>query len=209
MEVDGSSPRFCSQTPGKLYRRSPTVLAWRPWICSSVTTLTGASASTARSSVFEAATVMVSSDCTGARPICAYAFKTGAGAACTFCGFGLRLDCFCRSCEPPAPTASAVCAKPESEKPNANENIDAPKIKARECLAPSAITTPTCYLSWVWLAGAASKCSCLLATNFEMLTIPRISPLLVTWRHRGGQEPEGSVYIDCKLRQLDCVSIDL
>ena len=45
-----------------------------PWICSSVTTLTGASASIARSSVFDAATVMVSSDCTGAPPACARAF---------------------------------------------------------------------------------------------------------------------------------------
>ena len=51
-----------------------------PWICSSVTTLTGASASIARSSVFEAATVIVSSDCTGVLPICAIAFLTGAGA---------------------------------------------------------------------------------------------------------------------------------
>ena len=50
----------------------------RPWICSSVTTLTGASASIARSSVFEAATVIVSSDCTGAAPICARAFIAGA-----------------------------------------------------------------------------------------------------------------------------------
>ena len=33
----------------------------------------------ARSSVFDAATVMVSSDCTGVPPIWAYAFRTGAG----------------------------------------------------------------------------------------------------------------------------------
>ena len=59
-----------------------------PWICSSVTTLTGASASIARSSVFEAATVIVSSDCTGALPICAVAFMTGAGACCSLLRLG-------------------------------------------------------------------------------------------------------------------------
>jgi hypothetical protein len=83
-----------------------------PWIFSSVTTLTGASASMARSSVFEAATVIVSSDCTGTAPICARAFMTGAAAACCS-GFGfagLRRDCFCRSDEPLAEDVSAVCA---------------------------------------------------------------------------------------------------
>ena len=90
----------------------------RPWICSSVTTLTGASASMARSSVFEAATVMVSSDCTGVAPICARAFSTGAAAACASCRLrGLRLACFCfcRS-DAPAASAPAVCAKPASAK---------------------------------------------------------------------------------------------
>ena len=58
----------------------------RPWICSSVTTLTGASASIARSSVLVAATVMVSSDCTGVPPICARAFMPGAVACASCCG---------------------------------------------------------------------------------------------------------------------------
>lgn len=98
----------------------------------------------ARSSVFDAATVMVSSDCTGAPPICARAFSTGA-VACTCCGFaGVRLDCFffCRS-EPPAISVSADCAKPKSEKVSPIASTDAPKIKARVPLAPSTITTPT------------------------------------------------------------------
>jgi hypothetical protein len=135
------------------------VLAWRPWICSSVTTLTGASASMARSSVFEAATVMVSSDWTGVPPIWAYALRTGARSACaasTFFGFGLRLYCFCRSVGPLTPSVTAPCAKPASANPNDNENIDAPKIKARKRLAPSAITTPTLfYLFRARLAGVA------------------------------------------------------
>jgi hypothetical protein len=39
---------------------------------------------------------------------------------------------------------------------NANENADAPKTKARECLAPKAILPqPVVLSSWVWLAGAA------------------------------------------------------
>jgi hypothetical protein len=33
--------------------------------------------------------------------------------------------------------------------------------------------------------------------------------LLVTWRHLGGQERGGALYIDCKLRRLDCASVDL
>jgi hypothetical protein len=57
----------------------------------------------------------------------------------------LRLACFslCRSDEGPASSPFAVCAKPASEKTSALEIIDAPNIKAREHLAPSAITTPT------------------------------------------------------------------
>ena len=115
----------------------------RPWICSSVTTLTGASASIARSSVFVAATVMVSSDCTGVAPIWARAFsdrRRGSPRIQRFqFAFGL----------PPAIGRTAgmirvhVCAKPGPAKRNANESIDAPKIKARERLAPSAMTTPT------------------------------------------------------------------
>ena len=132
------------------------MLACRPWICSSVTTLTGASASIARSSVFEAATVIVSSDCTGAAPICARAFMTGAACA-SCCGLaGWRLDCFCFFCSAVRVTASAssACVNAAPDDINANENADAPKTKARECLSPESHTAPTCCsVSWVgWRA---------------------------------------------------------
>jgi hypothetical protein len=55
-----------------------------------------------------------------------------------------------------AASGSAACANAPVEDINANENTDAPKTKARECLTPKAITAPTCScISWVWLAGAA------------------------------------------------------
>ncbi|MDO8400425.1 MAG: hypothetical protein Q7T45_21635 [Bradyrhizobium sp.] len=105
---------------------------------------------------------------------------------------------------------AAAWAKPASAKPNDNENIDAPKIKARERPALSAIITPTLfYLLWARLAGAASECSCLLATNSRRGHPARISPSLVTGRRLHGQEKDCAVYIDCKLQQLDCGSIDL
>ncbi|MGY4318526.1 hypothetical protein ACVWW1_007853 [Bradyrhizobium sp. JR3.5] len=108
-----------------------------------MTELTGASASIARSSVLDATAVMVSSDCTGTAPICARAFIAGDAAACgSAAGFGLRLACFGRSVAGRAADASAVCAKPPAGSAAENENTDAPKIKARETLAPSAIPAP-------------------------------------------------------------------
>ena len=107
----------------------------------------------ARSSVFDAETVMVSSDCTGAAPICARAFMTGAAwASC--CGVaGLRFDCFCFFSDARATASgSAVCANAAVEDINANENADAPKTKARECQAPKAIL-PNLLFCLLGLAG--------------------------------------------------------
>ena len=96
----------------------------------------------ARSGVFEAATVMVSSDWTAVLGTWARASINGPASAGTGFGFaGLRLDCFCRSDDALTASVPAVCAKPKSEKPNAVEITDAPTIKARERLAPSAIIT--------------------------------------------------------------------
>src|SRR5882762_4172409 len=182
----------------------------RPWICSSVTTLTGASASIARSSVFDAATVMVSSDCTGVAPLCARAFMTGEDACWFGCGFaGFRLACFgCSDGACPA-CVSAVCARPAPARPaparpapdsvTANENADTPRIKAREYPAPSAITTqPNVIFSG--LAGV--RCAMrkrLAGCQFQERERPaRIVSELVTSRNRSGQERDGGVYIDCK-----------
>jgi hypothetical protein len=38
---------------------------------------------------------------------------------------------------------------------NANENADAPKTKARECLPRKPYCPNLLFVSWVWLAGAA------------------------------------------------------
>nr|WP_224783553.1 hypothetical protein [Neisseria flavescens] len=85
----------------------------------------------------------MSSDCTGTAPICARAFATGCAAACcSAAGFGLRLACFGRSVAGRAAEASDVCAKPLCGNAAANENTDAPNIKARETPAPSAIPAP-------------------------------------------------------------------
>src|SRR5690349_20507294 len=83
---------------------------------------------------------MVSSDCTGAAPICARAFIAGAAASRSCGGFaGFRRDCFWRSYAPLAACVSAVCALPASPPSNAIENTDAPNKRARDILAPSAI----------------------------------------------------------------------
>jgi hypothetical protein len=50
---------------------------------------------------------------------------------------------------------------------NANENADAPKTKARECLTPKAILPqPVVLSSWVWLAGAAVMAAACWLTIF-------------------------------------------
>ena len=122
----------------------------RPWICSSVTTLTGASASIARSSVFEAATVIVSSDCTGAPPICARAFIDRRRRLRILLRLGLLalgLLLLLLLGERVTASASSACVNAALDDINANENADAPKTKARECLDPESHTAPTCYLS--------------------------------------------------------------
>jgi hypothetical protein len=68
------------------------------------------------------------------------------------------LACFCFFCSGERVTASAssACVNAAPDDINANENADAPKTKARECLAPKAILPqPVVLSSWVWLAGAA------------------------------------------------------
>jgi hypothetical protein len=50
---------------------------------------------------------------------------------------------------------------------NANENADAPKTKARECLTPKAILPQPAVLFLGWLAGAAEMSGCLLAKNLR------------------------------------------
>ncbi len=151
----------------------------RPWICSSVTTETGASASMARSSVLVAATVMVSSDCTGVPPICARAFITGAEACASCSGLaGLRLACFCFFCSDalPAASASAACVKAGVEDINANENTDAPKTKARECLTPKAMC-PNLFFKSLGSGWRASRNlrGCLLATTCRDRATPHVS----------------------------------
>ena len=187
--------------------------ACRPWISSSVTTETGASASMARSSVFEAATVMVSSDCTGARPICALAFRTAADGACACAALRLRFAfrllsaCSVPPCDPRR--HPRVCAEGRWRTQQRNESTDAPKIKARECLTPIAMCPNlSLLLGFGWRALQRPAAAGWL-TMFTMQA-PRSHrrPLLVKSRHRNGQSPQAALYIDCKLRRLDCAAIE-
>jgi hypothetical protein len=70
---------------------------------------------------------------------------------------------------------------------NANENADAPKTKARECLTPKAILPQPVVMSIGWLAGAAVINGCLLAKIFAIGPPARIALALVTPRCGTGQ----------------------
>src|SRR5690349_20161857 len=158
----------------------------RPWICSSVTTETGASASIAFSSVFEAATVMVSSDCTALEPACAFAFMTAAEGACACCSgcAGFFLACFGFFCSVArAESVSAVCVSADVENITTNESADAPKTKARECLAPKAICP---NLMICFLGSAGGRCNCLQQLAGYQLVHGASHPLtpLSSWLRR-------------------------
>ena len=107
----------------------------------------------ARSSVFDADTVIASSDCTGTLPICARAFMTGAAWASCCGAAGLRFDCFCFFSDARVmASGSADWVNAAVDDINANENADAPKTKARECQAPKAIL-PNLLFCLLGLAG--------------------------------------------------------
>ena len=97
--------------------------------------------------------MIVSSDCTGAAPICARAFMTGAGLRFLLRLAGLRFDCFCFFLgRARGGFRLSVCANAAPDDINANENADAPKTKARECQAPKAIL-PNLLFCLLGLAG--------------------------------------------------------
>ena len=117
---------------------------------------TGANASIARSSVFVAATVMVSSACTVGAPICARALRTGT-AICRL-ATGLRFGCLggCDNLTASEATV-ACCATPAPEAPSVIAITETPTIKARERLAPSTNIAPRpqsslCFVGHGWLA---------------------------------------------------------
>jgi hemin uptake protein HemP len=81
-------------------------------------------------------------------------------------------------------SGSAACANAADENITANENTDAPKIKARECLAPKAIC-PNPFFKSLSLAGGRrfNLRGCLLATTCR----DRVTPLVSRpyWLRRG------------------------
>ena len=154
---------------------------------------------------------MVSSDCTGARPICAIAFMAGA-AAVAVCSLACwRLDCFCFFCSAGRVTASfsSACANAAPDDINANENADAPKTKARECLTPKAILPQpvVCFLAG-WRAPLIRAAACWLQI-FTTGPPAGIASALVTPRYETGQSSHPALYIDCKVQWLDCAPIEL
>src|SRR6185312_2617515 len=107
----------------------------------------------------------VSSDCTAVLLACARAFIAAAVACVSCCGFACwRLACFCFFCSGARVTASAssACVNAAPDDINANENADAPKTKARECLAPKAIL-PQPVICVLGLAGGRRGDARLLA----------------------------------------------
>ena len=145
-----------------------------PWICSSVTTLTGASASIARSSVFDAATVMVSSDCTGARPTWAYAFSTGAARCCRLAVLRFALGLLFPLRRTTGLLRVAVCASAASPISNANDTTDAPKKRARGYHGPVSHNNPN--LIYFFGAGwrALRECKRLAGSTVRCETPARI-----------------------------------
>jgi hypothetical protein len=88
-----------------------------------------------------------------------------------------------RSDERPAGCASAVWANPDSESSNPSETTDAPKMKAREILAPSAILPQSKDLLFGsgWRA-LAKRCERLAGYQNTRRAPARITFILVTLR---------------------------
>ena len=134
--------------------------------------------------------MIVSSDCTGAAPVCAFAFITGAGGLRSLLRLGLlALGLLLLLLLGRARTASAssVCVNAAPDDINANENADAPKTKARECLTPKAICPNLLFCLLVWLAGAAVMRAACWLTIFATGPPARIASALVTPRCGTGQ----------------------
>jgi hypothetical protein len=123
----------------------------------------------------------------------------------------LRFDCFCFFSDARVTASdSAVCEKAavdviNSDDINANEKADAPKTRARECLARKAILPQPVVLSFGSGWRAPQKAAACWLPIFATGTHPCPHRMhLVTPGCGTGQQPRSPLYIDCKLQQLDC-----